>query len=329
MIKGIDVARYEPVIDWQLVKQDGYRFAFIKCSQADFNDRLFAEHWKNAKAAGMPRGAYHLYDPSVSPKVQAERFFNALHGDFGELPFVLDIEIFITGPYHGSQNWYNFIVELSKLSGNFPLIIYTGFYYWKDHVHDVPAVQDINYFGNYPLWIAAYETLHPLIPLPWTNWLFWQYAENGIVNGITDQLGRPTMCDLDYFFGSEEQFQVLLSSIPQSGEEMTSTFYRATGNITVRTGPATSFPQVSTGEQYVLTGDIVESDILPQSGFVKIINLYRNDVAEVMADPAWAGAAYLQPTTYTPPVPPTTDDVIKIYVNDVLKIYMIGKLQDL
>lgn len=327
MIKGIDVARYEPVIDWNKVLDAGYRFAFIKCSQANYNDSKFSEHWENARIAGMVRGAYHFYDPSVHPHTQAEKFYYSLAGDYGELPFVVDIENFTSGPWFGSSNWWSYLEHLADISGHHPTMIYTGYYYWIDNVHRSPAVRDISYFGQYPLWIARYEAPYPLVPPPWTWWMFWQYSETGYVDGVTDQLGRPTKCDQDYFFGSEEQFQQLLDGIPPSGGTDMTTFYRATGNITIRTGPGTTYPQVSEGERYVLTNDIVEISQL-QNGFGKIENIYRGDVLQNVADLAWCGTAYLEPTSYTPPTPGNGDDEVKIYVNDVLTVYIKGKLQD-
>lgn len=334
-VKGIDVSFYEPVIDWLKVQQAGYQFTFVRCSQANYNDTRFSTHWKNAKDAGIPRGAYHLYDPSVAPEIQAERFFYSLNGDFGELPFVVDIELFTSGPYYGSQNWYNYIEKLNSLSNNFPLMIYTAYYYWKDNVYKSPAVQDIGYFGKYPLWVAGYDTITPLVPEPWhPNYLFWQYSESGIVDGVTDQLGRPTKCDLDYFNGNDEQFQLLLDSIPPSGGSMTSIFYRANGNATIRTGPSSSYPQVpaSSGEQYVLTNDIVETMVPLQNGWINIANIYRNDVRMRINNPAWSTAAYMVPVTYnppsgtTPPPQPGTDD-FKLYRNGVLVYHIIGTEQ--
>jgi len=149
-------------------------------------------------------------------------------------PFVIDIELFTSGMFHGSQHWYDFIEKLNQLSNHYPLMIYTAYYYWVDNVYHSPAVQDVNYFAHYPLWVAGYNTIAPMVPPPWKNWLFWQYSENGIVDGVTDQLGRPTECDLDYFYGTDEQFQDMLTNIPNGGTTVPSSFYKAIGNATIR-----------------------------------------------------------------------------------------------
>lgn len=214
-IQGIDVSKWEPVIDWNKVKQAGYRFAFIKCSQDTFSDPLFSTHWTNSKGI-LPRGAYHLIDTVSSPASQAEKFFRSLGNNLGELPFVLDLEKWTGGTYYGSQNWYNYLERLNTLSGRHPIIIYTNYYYWLENVYRFPNVVDVNYFGQYPLWISRYKATFPLIPPPWNNWLFWQYTDEALIDGVTDQLGRLTECDVNYFNGTEEQFQSIL--LPNSGE---------------------------------------------------------------------------------------------------------------
>jgi lysozyme len=34
------------------------------------------------------------------------------------------------------------------------------------------------------LWVAHYTTTCPTLPSPWTRWKFWQYTDNGRVDGI-------------------------------------------------------------------------------------------------------------------------------------------------
>lgn len=214
-VKGIDVARYEPIIDWYKVQQAGYKFTFIKVSQSDYNDPRFSQHWYNARRDGMPRGGYHFYDPRyVEPKKQAEKFFDSLDGDLGELPFVIDIERFTSGRYHGSKYWYDYLERLNYLSGNHPVLIYTAYYYWNGNVYKQPSVNDVQYFANYDLWVANYDVSQPLVPALWPTWKFWQYSEKEMIDGIYDELGRITRCDADIFNGTEQDFQNYLLGEP-------------------------------------------------------------------------------------------------------------------
>jgi peptidoglycan endopeptidase LytE len=59
----------------------------------------------------------------------------------------------------------------------------------------------------------------PKQPSGWKDWKFWQYSEAAIVEGVTDDLNRPTKIDLNWFRGSEAelyQFANLQPAEPQT-----------------------------------------------------------------------------------------------------------------
>ena len=91
-VKGIDVASWEPNINWEKVCAQDIRFAFIKATQGDFSDPLYTSHWNGSKRAGILRGAYHFIDPRVDARVQANTFLNTVQLEEGDLPPVLDLE---------------------------------------------------------------------------------------------------------------------------------------------------------------------------------------------------------------------------------------------
>src|SRR5665647_2878062 len=60
-IHGIDVSKYQGEIDWNAVRSSGVEFAWIKATEGgDHADERFMNNWMGAKAAGVPRGAYHF-----------------------------------------------------------------------------------------------------------------------------------------------------------------------------------------------------------------------------------------------------------------------------
>lgn len=283
-MKGIDVSHWEPVINWQMVRQAGYEFAYIKCSQGNYNDALFSTHWNNAKASGMPRGAFHFFDTAYSPNVQAETFYNAVKNDPGELPWALDIEKYISGMYYGSQYWYDFLEHLKSLSDH-PIIIYTGYYYWIENVSKGShRVQDVNYFAQYPLWISRYKATAPLIPDPWTAYAYWQYSDSELIDGVYDELGRKTECDVNISSGT-------IISIPTGTVTPMTTVYKfadlkAGYGSNVRTQPTQSASIVKSlsGPLTVsITGDKVTAEgfdwypiISPNAGYVAMTSSYAN-----------------------------------------------------
>src|SRR5262249_36110475 len=61
-VHGTDVSKYQTSVAWADAKAAGISFAFLKATEGgDRVDDNFAENWRNARAAGVPRGAYHFF----------------------------------------------------------------------------------------------------------------------------------------------------------------------------------------------------------------------------------------------------------------------------
>ncbi|MFN8411284.1 MAG: phosphodiester glycosidase family protein [Anaerolineales bacterium] len=176
-------------------------YVIIRAGQNLWPDPDFKANWTAAKKAGLPRGSYWFYDSRVEPKKQAELWVQQFNGDFGELPLFADLEEEYGGPYKGWKNWYTFIERVKALVGGKEIGIYTAYYYWRDNApNSQTQATNLNYFKQYPLWIAHYKTETPLVPLPWKTgeWLFWQYTEggDGALYGV-----ESGGIDLNYFNG--------------------------------------------------------------------------------------------------------------------------------
>lgn len=63
MSKGIDVSKWNGVIDWKKVKSDGVEFAIIRSSWGKESpsqiDKCFEQNYAGCKANGIPIGTYH------------------------------------------------------------------------------------------------------------------------------------------------------------------------------------------------------------------------------------------------------------------------------
>ena len=92
-VHGVDVAKYQNDIDWRALRQGGISFAFIKATEGgDRVDERFHQNWREAKAAGVPRGAYHFYYFCRPAHEQAAWFIRNVPRDPDALPPVLDME---------------------------------------------------------------------------------------------------------------------------------------------------------------------------------------------------------------------------------------------
>ena len=190
--KGVDVSVYQGSVDWAKVKGAGITFAIVRVSDGTGTlDSTFATNWKGTQKNGLVRGVYQFFEPGEDPTKQADLVLSEVKSaggfDAGDLPPVMDIET--TGGQSDAtiqshmQTWLDVI---AKAVGRKP-IIYTNLN-TSSHFGGK--------FGAYPMWVASWGASCPTMPSGWKQWDFWQYADNGIVNGISGNV------DHDEFNGS-------------------------------------------------------------------------------------------------------------------------------
>lgn len=199
-VHGIDVSKYQEIIDWESVRamqvEDiNLKFAFIKATEGNVNeDRCFKRNWKKSKEAGMVRGAYHFFIATKSGKTQAENFISTVELQPGDMPPVLDVEqSYGISAVKLRQRVKEWLVTVENYYGVKP-IVYTNVDFYKQILKDE--------FDEYPLWVAHY--LQKEKPRIYRDWHFWQYSENGRVNGIVYKV------DFNVFNGDSTAFSNLL-----------------------------------------------------------------------------------------------------------------------
>ena len=196
---GIDVSEFQETIDWRTVAQADVRFAFIRVADGLlFKDLTFEENWRAAKAAGIPRGAYHFFDPTEDAIEQAQLFVETVGQlEPGDLPPVLDFETLRgVSPAQAIRDADRWIGHVRWALGVDP-IVYTGPSFWED-VLGGPAE-----FALYEPWISHFTGGCPWVPAPWSTTRFHQFTERGWLQGI------DTYVDLNWFYGSESELRAL------------------------------------------------------------------------------------------------------------------------
>lgn len=291
-IIGADISFYQDDpetpqgVNFTKMRSNGY-FVIVRAGQNLWGDRDFKVNWTEAKAAGLPRGSYWFYDSRVDPKLQAEKWASMFDGsDFGELPLWGDFEDTYNGPYKGWKNWYNFLERVKQLipSGK-EIGVYTGYYYWRENTIGVGIpTASLNYFEQYPLWIANYGATSPLIPKPWTAWTLWQFTDNGdgTLFGV-----ESLNIDLNYFNGDIDAFRQRfnLSNTPPPPPPPPSNRFRVTvAALKVRQGPGLSSNQIGT----ITLNEVVER--IGENTDGTWLNIRKLDGSLT----GWSFAAYLQ-----------------------------------
>ncbi|MCL6479203.1 MAG: glycoside hydrolase family 25 protein [Peptococcaceae bacterium] len=200
--RGVDVSHWQGDIKWDLVKNDGISFAFIKATEGvDYEDRNFSMNLKKAKEAGILVGAYHFCTPSsVEDAVnEAGHFINVItkYGGIGvlDLPPVIDIEKNQGLTREQISKIVRAWAEKVKAEARVQPVIYSYTCFIRDYLDE--SLSDI------PLWLAHYDSKQPPDSSGWTSWLFLQYTDKGQVSGINGN------ADLNEFNGGRAELALL------------------------------------------------------------------------------------------------------------------------
>jgi len=200
-IQGIDVARYQGDIDWQRVRASGQHFAFIKATEGrDYLDPNFRRNWEGARAAGLPRAAYHFMTWCSSAEDQAAWFRQNVPNDPSALPPVLDLEwnnhsSCRVHPPRGEvlRRVETMLAAMEAHTGRVP-IIYTDMNFYNDNLRGVNVAN--------PLWLRS-TAAEPHERYQRHDWTFWQYTQTGTVPGIRGEVDRNvfygTMAEWTHF----------------------------------------------------------------------------------------------------------------------------------
>lgn len=215
-VHGVDVAVYEPNVDWHALRKQNYLFAFIRAtSSTNYVDPVFEKHWEGAREAGILRGAYHYLFAGQDAKTQAEHFLKTVGSDKGELPPVVDLEdAFNDGiPKRKIISTCKAFLDIIEPAFGRTPIVYSRKTYLDAKVTTFGRAP--GWAGNYDLWLAQYpfefnpaSFPNPRMPQQakgWRDWKFWQYSEKAFLNGVTDEIGRPTAIDLNLFRGTKAE----------------------------------------------------------------------------------------------------------------------------
>jgi len=223
---GVDVSRWQAMVDWKRLRAAGVSFAIIKASQGTtLVDNLLRVHFNGAKAAGLVTGVYHWIDPTLPARQQVDHFLKACAGlnfDFT----ALDVEQYWQSwqewargsivtrvpPARISQNARE-AAEVLRTATKSPVVIYTRASFVRDYA---PPMQ--TWLPAWPLWLAHYPYPKGQISLSWESllenhlpqiaaptlppncesWRFWQFSGDRLVlPGVSGAL------DVNFFNGSE------------------------------------------------------------------------------------------------------------------------------
>lgn len=197
---GIDVSHYQGLINWSLVKDDGKKFAILKCqyeAKSHRKDEQFDNNYNGCGYYGIARGVYIYIARSSMADIEgdARSLLRHLDGRKLEYGIWLDLEdssLRAKGKAYIRELVYKY-AQIFKNAGYF-VGIYCNRDWYINLIHD-----DLK--RDFDFWIARYPKLDAGIYYP-SSFLkpdpsiavAWQYSSKGHVKGIEGNVDL----DVDY-----------------------------------------------------------------------------------------------------------------------------------
>jgi GH25 family lysozyme M1 (1,4-beta-N-acetylmuramidase)/Fe-S cluster biogenesis protein NfuA len=204
-VRGIDVSKWQDVIDWSQVAASGVDFAIIKATEGSkYVDPMFSTNAAGASAQGIAVGMYHVATPVndlADARREADHFVSVAAPMAGNVIPALDIELsHVPSTMSPStleawtRAWLN---RVTNTLGVRPMI-YGSVTMFTEKLANSTWFAD----HGFPLWLARWGALpSPLPANDWQGqgWTFWQWevATAGTVPGITTDIDRDRYVGTD------------------------------------------------------------------------------------------------------------------------------------
>lgn len=214
-MKGIDIAKWNKVTNYQSVKNAGVEFAIVKViNVSNKPDSRFHEHISGCNSAGIPitNGYTYSYANTVDKAKKAADAFVTVGAPKGIKTMWLDLEDkSMMGLGHKIIDIINIYRKAAQDAG-MKFGIYTGAQYYNPYLK--PYAKEL---AGIPIWWARYPftkdyTITTDVPdskyLPAGMEITgWQYSSKGIINGINGYV------DLNIWY-HKEAFKNVSKEIP-------------------------------------------------------------------------------------------------------------------
>ncbi|MCM1568619.1 MAG: InlB B-repeat-containing protein [Roseburia sp.] len=189
---GIDVSKYQGVIDWNRVKADGVEFAIIRAGFRGYGeegtlctDPYFASNIAGATNAGIPVGVYFFSQAITAEEARAEaNYVMSLVGGYRlTLPIVMDYE-YVSGSIGRLYNAHLSAAQATDICKEFCRTVEARGYEAMVYANKNMLRYSLNaseISSSYQIWLANYVNQTDYEG----TYTFWQFRSDGAVNGIS------------------------------------------------------------------------------------------------------------------------------------------------
>lgn len=185
---GIDVSRYQGVINWREVRKDKrVTYVYLKATESTgLVDRTYKRNLREARKVGLPVGVYHFFSPSTSAHQQLANFMRAVDPKTQDLIPIVDVEV---APRRKSQvvpflrRLRAFVDGVEKYFGCKPMI-YTSQNFYVEYL--------AGKFKDCPFMFAKYSEGVPEVGED-IRFMVWQFTASGKIRGIKGNVDRSCL----------------------------------------------------------------------------------------------------------------------------------------
>lgn len=249
---GIDISRWQPNYDLARAKAEGVEFVIVKAGGGDeglYKDSKFEQHYENAKAQGLPVGAY-FFGKAMSveqAEKEADKFISILSGHQFEMPVYYDVEeTMLNNPKKLLTDIMFAFCERVEKAGYY-VGLYSNEWVFNSSVDD----KKLSRFAH---WVAKWVKNKP--KLKYSEVGMWQFG--GSTNVIRSPFIAGVVTDQDYCYVDYETAikkfglngfpkpspEPIPEPQPEPDDDVYFTVYVHTEYLNIRTGPGINYPSV-------------------------------------------------------------------------------------
>lgn len=197
-VGGIDISHHNGDLDWELLKQHGLGFVYMKATEGvGHKDKRFEDNYASAQATNTIKGVYHFFRFKDDGREQAEYFFHKYMYQAGDLPPALDVEYSCHNKRVTDEAKKKIIrAQIAAFDSavfercNMHCIIYTNQECYRDLIK--------GHFEHLDLWIC--DLCEQPNDDEFPNWIIWQYAHTGELDGFKGKF------DMNVFYADKAVF---------------------------------------------------------------------------------------------------------------------------
>ncbi|SER13511.1 GH25 family lysozyme [Butyrivibrio fibrisolvens] len=178
-LQGVDVSHFQGDIDWEVLKDQGISFAYIKATEGSGHvDTRLDANYQGARESGILYGFYHFLSLESAPETQMENFMAAVGEYEMDLVPAIDVE------------WYGNMRDNPPDKENVLDTLTKMVSLMEDEFGQKPVIYTTQSFYNKYLKgadLGAYMWIRNVYFYPVQDFVIWQYTDRAVMDGYTGQ----------------------------------------------------------------------------------------------------------------------------------------------